>query len=295
MPRPPRLHVPGAHYHVILRGNHREALFGRSADRCTLNDIISRVRDRLDFRVHAFCWMTNHLHMLVQVADRPLGEIMQRIAVSYSRYRHKVLRTSGHLFERRYKAKLVEVDTYFWAVVRYIHMNPVKARMATDPAAYPWSSHCAYLGLQSIPWLTTQFGLSMLSSNLLHARAVYRRFMLAPAADAEDLDDESHPEDPRILGTDRFISSIRPIPYRSRSSATLEQFANALCRQHGITVQYLQSPSRSRKLTPVRVALATQAVERRLATLSDIARFLHRDPSALTRLLARAAKRRRAG
>lgn len=146
MPRPPRLHIPGACYHVILRGNHREALFGQAADRRVLNDIVADVLIRVGGRIHAYCWMTNHLHALVQIAEAPLGKLMQRIAVRYSRYRHRCLRTSGHLFERRYKAKLVDVDAYFLTLLRYVHRNPVKAHIVSDPADYPWSSHCAYLG-----------------------------------------------------------------------------------------------------------------------------------------------------
>ena len=141
MPRPPRLHVPGGHYHVVLRGNHREDLFATRDDRRVLDDIVADALIEQDARLHAYCWMTNHLHALVQVGDRPLGKLMHRIAVRYSRFRHRALDTVGHLFERRYRARLVDVDRYFVAVLRYVHLNPVKAGLATDPAQYPWSSH----------------------------------------------------------------------------------------------------------------------------------------------------------
>ena len=84
MPRPPRLHVPGGHDHVILRGNHREPLFDSPADREALGDIVAKVIERFDARVHAFCWMTNHLHLLMQIDQQPLGKPMQRIAMRYS-------------------------------------------------------------------------------------------------------------------------------------------------------------------------------------------------------------------
>jgi len=82
MPRLPRLHVPGAHYHVILRGNHREALFGCSADRDALNDIVADVIGRFDARLHAFCWMTNHLHAL----DPPARSLDQHDATAALRH-----------------------------------------------------------------------------------------------------------------------------------------------------------------------------------------------------------------
>ena len=77
MPRKPRLHVPGGLYHVVLRGNNRQALFFSVADRLRLQQLVAKSCRRLGNRVHAFCWMTNHLHLAVQVADQPLGRMMQ--------------------------------------------------------------------------------------------------------------------------------------------------------------------------------------------------------------------------
>lgn len=290
MPRPPRLHVPGACYHVVLRGNHREALFGTTADRRVLNDIVADALTRFDCRIHAFCWMTNHLHALVQIAGCPLGKIMQGIAGRYSRYRHKALDTSGHLFEQRYKAKLVEIDAYFLTLLRYIHLNPVKGKIVNHPSDYPWSSHRAYLGAAFIPWLTTDFGLSLFSNDLAQARAAYERFIVASGyEDEEDLEQESHPDDSRILGGDQFIASIPQTPDKPRSALTLDQFAETLCAQHHINADLLRSPSRARYLASIRAEFSTQAIEQRIATLCEIARFLNRDPSTLNKLLARRA------
>lgn len=93
MPRLPRLHVPGGCYHVILRGNHREAIFGSDRDRIELNRIVAEGLIRYQARLHVFCWMTNHLHALVQIGDEPLGKLMHHIAKellvvpSFSSYR----------------------------------------------------------------------------------------------------------------------------------------------------------------------------------------------------------------
>jgi REP element-mobilizing transposase RayT len=283
MPRLPRLHVPGGCYHVILRGNHREALFASAADRHALNDIVADVLSRFHGRLHAFCWMSNHLHALIQVADQPLGKLMQRIAMRYSRFRHKRLRTTGHLFERRYKAKLVEVDEYFLTLLRYIHLNPVKAHIVSDPADYLWSSHRAYLGHETIPWLTVDFGLSLFAADLFQARSAYARFLSLPPND-EDLDEESHPKGSRVLGSDLFISNIPFIPYKPRSPLTLDQLVTEICMQHGISAEILCSRSSVRSLTPIRLQVLQQALDQRIATLTEVARFLNRDPSMLCKL-----------
>ncbi len=286
MPRPPRLHVPGGCYHVILRGNHLEPLFGSRQDRQVLNGIVSDVLDRFGSRIHAFCWMSNHLHALIQISDQPLGKIMQRIAMRYSRYRHKRLNTTGHLFERRYRAKLIDVDEYFLTLLRYIHLNPVKARIVSNPADFPWSSHRAYLGEETLPWLTTDFGLALFSKELLEARAAYAGFLNLPATD-DRLEEESHPKDRRVLGSDRFINSIPFVPYKPRSPLTLEQLVDRICSQHQVTTLVVRSRSAKRVLTPVRVDILRQAIDLRVATLTEVATFLNRDPSTLCKLAAR--------
>lgn len=288
MPRPPRLHVPGGCYHVILRGNHREALFASAGDRDRLNELFAEVLKRFDARIHAFCWMTNHLHALIQVAEQPLGRIMHRVAGRYSRLRHRALRTTGHLFERRYKAKLIDVDAYFLTLLRYIHLNPVKARIVADPADYPWSSHRAYLGLEEIPWLTSDFGLSLFGRDLERARNAYARFISdIGLSDIDDPDKNTHPEDCRIIGTDQFIQKLPFAPYKSKNTLNLDQLAQQYCESQRLSIDLLRSTSRARRLTRLRAHFASLAIERRVATLSEVARYLNRDSSALGRLLAR--------
>jgi putative transposase len=288
MPRLPRLHVPGGCYHVMLRGNHREPLFTTPADRDALNDIVADVIKRFGARVHCFCWMSNHIHLLIQIADRPLGNIMQRIAMRYSRLRHRQLRTTGHLFEKRYKAKLIDANDYLFALLRYIHLNPVHANMVTDPADYPWSSHRAYLGRESIAWLTTDFGLSLFGSTLEQARHAYATFLAQQLyASESQLLNETHPDDARVLGGDRFIASL-PLPeFIPRSVTTLEQLSNTICNAHNVSLDLIRSSSRQRSLTIVRLTIAQHAINERIATSREVATFLNRDPSSLSELLTR--------
>ena len=262
MPRLPRLHVPGGCYHVILRGNHREALFGSDHDRIVLNDIVAEVLDQQQARIHSFCWMTNHLPALIQIGSSPLGAVMQRIARRYSRYRHRQLHTTGHLFERRYRAWVVDMDAYFIALVRYIHLNPVKARMVKHVDDYRWSSHRAYQGEATIPWLTTDFGLSLLGPTVEVARRNYRKLISQEMYASEDrLLDDTHPDDARILGTDRFIASLPVATFKPRSTQSLSQLAQQICVKHSMSFELVCSASRQRSLTPIRVAIATQALD----------------------------------
>jgi hypothetical protein len=216
---------------------------------------------------------------------------MHRIAVRYSRFRHRALATVGHLFERRYRAKLVDVDRYFVAVLRYVHMNPVKAGLAMDPAQYPWSSHRAYLGLESPTWVTTAFGLALFSTDRDRARVAYAAFMNTPVEpdelDALDETIAASQTDPRIIGTDEFARGVSASHEGSRSSSSLPELAAAICARHGIGVSIIRSPAALRSLTPIRVEIARAAVENRVATLAEVARYLGRDPSTLYQLLKR--------
>ena len=112
MPRPPRIHVGGGFYHVTLRGNHAQPIFFQPADRVTLESIVADTIPRCGARVHAYCWMTNHIHLLVQVGEIPLGRVILRIASRYARTVQARLYTTGHLFERRYHSVLVDADAY---------------------------------------------------------------------------------------------------------------------------------------------------------------------------------------
>jgi len=284
MSRPPRLHVPGGCYHVTLRGNHREDLFASSSDRATLNEIVADALDRFDARLHAFCWMTNHLHALVQIGESPLGNLVGSVASRYSRYRHKALGTTGHLFERRHGARLVAVDSYFLAVLRYVHLNPVKAGLASDPGEYPWSSHRVYLGAESIGWVTTELGLSLLGGDLRDARSAYSKLVGGSLPDDEiAIEERVHPDDERILGGDEFVARVRATREPARERKTLDELASRVCADHSIEVGLLRSGSRWHDLTPIRLELLERAVTTCVANLTEVARYLGRDPSTLSK------------
>jgi putative transposase len=235
--------------------------------------------------------MSNHLHARVQIDHSPLDGIMQRIAMLYARHRHKTLRTTGHLFERRYRARLIRTDRYFLTVLRYIHLNPVAARMVTDPGHYQWSNHKAYLGTAAVPWVTTDFGLSLFGADPSRARAAYARFL---SQDTTDPDGQGRPDwefvtEPKALPLEEVSLPQDPAiaSLRNHGALTLEELASRICPAHRTSPDRLRSPSRARDLTSVRVDFITQAINLRIATLTELARFLHRDPSALTKLLAR--------
>jgi putative transposase len=288
MPRLPRLHVPAGCYHVILRGNHREDIFGTRQDRLILNSIVAEAIEYYTARVHAYCWMTNHLHALIQIGIAPLGDLIKRIASRYSRYRHRQLNTTGHLFERRHRAWLIETDLYFITLLRYIHWNPVKAGVAAHLEEYEWSSHRAYLGLETRAWLNTDFGLSLFGADVDSARRSYRCLMDQAMHDSEErILEQANPYDRRVLGSDGFLESLPAIKFTPKSSLTLSGLIDQVCVERSVALQELRSPSKRAALSKARAEIARRAIEGRIASLSEVARFLSRTHSTLGRLLQR--------
>ncbi|HTE43525.1 MAG TPA: transposase [Steroidobacteraceae bacterium] len=293
MPRLPRLHVPGGFYHVTLRGNHREDIFDTPEDRVVLNNIVAESIAKYGVRVHAFCWMTNHTHTLYQIGDTRLGKLVQRITTQYSRYRHKKLVTRGHLFEKRHGAWIVDTDAYMLALLRYIHLNPVSAGMVTRADHYAWSSHRAYLGLEAVPWLTIDLGLSMFGSTIDVARSSYSKLVHGELYASEErlFEREVHPEDPRVIGGDKFLATLAPYRFVPKSRLTLDQLASLVCEQMSVSLADLRSPFRGRTRANARAELAARALEGRIASLHEVGRFLDKNPSSLSRLLDRRRRR----
>ena len=185
MARKPRLHYPGASYHVILRGNAGHDIFFDAQDRHRFFFLLQEGIEKYDHRIHGYCLMTNHIHLVIQVGDVSLSRIMQNVSFRYTSYVNHRLKQSGHLFQGRYKALLIDADSYLLQIIRYVHNNPVRAGIIIIPEDYPWSSHNVYLGNSSVPWLTTDWVLSQFSMNKRQAIELYRKYVLAGQNEAQ--------------------------------------------------------------------------------------------------------------
>ena len=288
MARRLRLHVAGGFYHVTLRGNHRQDIFHRDADRDLLDGIVADSLESTASRLHAYCWMTNHIHMLVQVSDVPLGKFVLRIASRYARRVQARMQTTGHLFERRYHAVLVDADAYLLTLVRYIHMNPVRGGLVTEAARYPWSSHRDYLGQRERPWLHTAFALRLLAADVPASRRAYRQFMAEPGAPSWGTAPLTpNPENCLVLGDNAFAARMGIATCRPRSAKTLDMLIAECCGRFHATPEALLSSSRDRALCTARAWLANEAVTGRVASISAVARRLARSETAVRQLVKR--------
>ncbi|MBM4761446.1 transposase [Bacillus sp. B15-48] len=155
MSRKQRIWYPGANYHITCRGNRRAAIFYDDFDHQAYLEILQEVRSHFPFYLHAYCLMTNHLHLQIETIDHHPKEMMKMLNSQYAMYFNKRHHLVGHVFQGRYGAEIIETADYFLEVSRYIHLNPVEANMVEKPFDYPWSSYSAYLSTDLHPLITT--------------------------------------------------------------------------------------------------------------------------------------------
>ena len=164
MARALRIDYPGAFHHVYSRGLERREIFKDKKDFETFLVIFSKVQKATAFVCHSYCLMSNHYHIYLETPHGNLSKVLQEVNGKYTQYYNRRYKRVGPLFQGRFKAKLVDQDSYSQQLCRYIHLNPVKAKMCGKPGGYRWSSYGAFMGQTAKPefletdWLLKQVG-----------------------------------------------------------------------------------------------------------------------------------------
>src|SRR4030043_662289 len=177
MARKPRIEFEGAFYHVITRGNQRQKVFKDRDDFLKYLEILSNYKIRYKYFLYAFVLMYNHVHLLIETQEIPLSKILQGINQSYTTYFNRKYKTVGHLFQGRYKAILCDRDAYLLSLIKYIHLNPMRAKIAKAAEDYRWSSHLIYCGKEKSEIVDTDRVLRMFSEDKSRARKLYRAYI----------------------------------------------------------------------------------------------------------------------
>lgn len=283
MARKPRIHIPGGFYHVILRGNDGKDIFFSDQDRNYFEKLVQNGIDRFKHRIHAYCWMSNHVHMLIQVYEVPLSKIIQNLSFRYASYINKKISRIGHLFQGRYKAILIDEESYLLELVRYIHLNPVRAKIRKLPEDYEWSGHLCYIGIKSNKWLTVEYVLSQFSKRQKTARRKYEEFIFEGLDGVYRREFHYGSEEERILGDDRFIEEVLgQVDKRLEKKYKVEDIIDLVCKNFKVRREELISLSRQRELSRVRGIIAFMVAEYGDGSLSEYARIVRRDLSTLS-------------
>ena len=180
MPRKSRIDAPGALHHIIARGIEHRSIFDTDNDR---EDFLKRLGTVLsETATTCFAWalIPNHFHLLLRTGDAPISTVMRRVLTGYAigyNYRHK---RSGHLFQNRFKSILCQENPYFKELVRYIHLNPLRAKIVPDINSlnsYPYSGHSALMGKRKREWQSTEYVLGLFGNSLRSGRRLYGEFV----------------------------------------------------------------------------------------------------------------------
>ena len=206
MPRPLRIEYPNAWYHVMNRGAGHRDIYTNKKHRQIFLEVVKETIDQFEIEVHAYCLMNNHYHLLIKTPQGNLGRAMRHINGVYTQRFNRDQKTDGPLFRGRYKALIVEKEAYLLQVSRYIHLNPIAAKITKSLDAYPWSSYLDYINKgQKNPWLTVTEVRAMLNGS--KQRLAYMKFVAA-GIDQETQAFYEKKNMPVILGSKEFKEKI---------------------------------------------------------------------------------------
>jgi putative transposase len=227
MPREAREKSKNRIYHIIWRGANRQDIFHEDEDRKKILNLLEKNKINYEMTVYAWCLMSNHVHLLIKEGNEDISITMKRLGVSYVKYYNWKYRTTGHLFQDRFKSEGVENKKYFLTVVRYIHQNPVKAGMVNQPNEWRWSSCRGYYGKSTYPknLLDCDYVLRMFSADITVAIKKFKEFNERKNNDTclEDrvarnrlTDDEARMEIKKLIGLIE-IAQVKSLPKEKRN------------------------------------------------------------------------------
>lgn len=283
MPRQPRLNVPGGLFHIIARGIERRRIFLDKSDYADFLDRLSIGLEKSKCRCYAWALMPNHFHLLIQAGSMGTTPLMRRLLTGYAGHFNRRYTRSGHLFQNRYKSILCDKDTYFLELVRYIHLNPVRAKLVStidQLKSYPWTGHGTLLGEKPRVSQETDEVLNLFGPPLNKAGMRYLEYMKEGAGQGHRPElvgggllrsmgrnpgecrgakrKEKMAFDDRILGSGHFVEKILKAVEKEnnpRFTLTVEEIAQRLSHSTGVNLENLLSKGRREEVSRAKAIL----------------------------------------
>ena len=301
MARPLRIEFPNAIYHVMARGNGRQRIFHADADYQRMTDGLAKTIARTGWQVFAFVWMPNHIHLFVRTPKPNLSVGMQYLLSGYANWYAKRHQRTGHLFQGRFKAELVEDESYFWTLSRYVHLNPVRGKkpLVDHPSSWAWSSYPGYCRKSArVDWIEYESVLAAWQGEMggKDSGLAYRRFVESGL--------ETPPSNPLdnvlegwLLGSDTFLKKVKKLmtkpqhidqtpKARRLTSLDATEVITAVAAYFKTSPESYQS---KRSTAPGRDLAAYLAHRRTTATLRELATaFGLSHPDSVSNLIRRA-------
>ena len=320
MPRGARLDAPGTLHHVMVRGIERRNIVDDEKDREDFVSRLGKLSAETAMAIYAWALMNNHAHILLRSGPNGLPNLMRRLLAGYAAAYNRRHKRFGHLFQNRYKSIICEEDAYFRELVRYIHLNPLRAGLVDTISKlnrYKWCGHSVLMGRRQNDWQDQKYVLKWFGSTQGPARKAYHQFVKQGA------DQGQRPElvggglirslggwsvvkslrrsglsekgDERILGSGEFVESVitqagESIKYQLPAKDLKKAAAATIsreCKKRKVNIEVLQSGSRLMEVSRLRTSLAIQLVNGLGLSLAECARQLGVSTSAIAQILRR--------
>jgi putative transposase len=288
MARRPRLLAPRLLYHVFVRGNQRQKTFTSDEDFKAYLDRLDRYRARCKVKIYAYCLMPNHAHLLLETGSVPLSKFMQGLQQSYTQYYNRAHRKVGHVFQGRYNAIICDKDRYLLALIRYIHLNPVRADLVRRPERYPYSGHRGYL-MNGTPKILHPGPVL----KVLGGKKRYEKFVTDGMGESHNAE-YYEVEDQRFLGDEKFAEEVSKEAGEKRqrkAKRSIETALTEIARRLEISAEILRGKDRRWMVTKKRAEAVAELVRDKGYTVAEVAALLRRDPAHVSTMLARLSAR----
>jgi len=263
--------ICNAFCHVLARGNRGQPVFLDDRDYERFLSRLSQDVARAGCSLYAYVLMPNHFHLLLEVGREPLGRVMQRLLTSHAKHFNTRHEQRGHLFQGRYQAIICERESHLLELVRYLHLNPVRAGLCATPDQWAWSTHRFYLGARGGEWTKAAQAVGLFGSDRRRATDAYQRFL------ADGMALKPPPE----------FSLARPGPI---SAAQTNKVLARLCKALDADLERLRSPRRDAETHTARVLAVWFALRCLKLPRHTVAQLLAREGSSVTRAAAKAEK-----
>lgn len=289
MARKPRLHFPGAVYHVTLHGNGNQPVFTDATDRTRFLLLMQEGIEKFDHQVHAYCLLNDHIRIVIEVNEVPLSRIMQQLGFRYTRWFNDWHKQAGHLFQGRYKAILISPEEYLLELVREVHLAPVRAGIEIGAMHYPWSSHLAYCAREKVLWLSTERTLLQIEETGIRALMKFHSYVNEGSALSATVDfNRGGERDPRILGNEEFVRGVMKLSRQKyRPKVNPEKVFKIVMERYKLTEDEMAAPGKNRYQAEARAYLAWLYLETGCATMTALGERLGRDVSSLSSAVRR--------
>lgn len=289
MARKPRLHFPGAVYHVTLHGNGNQQVFLDDTDRTRFLLLIQEGIEKFGHKVYAYCLHSTYLQLVIEVDEVPLSRVMQQLGFRYTRWFNDWHAQAGHLFQGRYKAILIDPEPHLLNLVRELHLAPVRAGIETDPMRYAWSSHRAYCGREKVLWLSTERPMLQIEETGIRALMKFHSYVNEGLGRAADVDfTRGSVSDPRILGDEEFVRGVMKLSRQKyQPKVKPEKVQRIVLERYKLSEEELAAPGKNRLCAEARAYLAWLYLETGCDTLTALGEQLGRDVSSLSSAVRR--------